>query len=1245
MQKHRFVLAVVASLVAFSMILSQGTLVLAGTTGAITGTVVEKPANAPIASAKVTASSPSQTATTVTDASGHFGFLSLAPDSYTISIEKTGFESFSEAGVTVQSDQNASLTLSTTRALRTIGRTAARSSGSLVRGGVTSDVYSVTPAQQAAAAPLGGGNFQNQAYSAISSVPGVFVPISDSGGWGQTINLRGGDYTQTGNELDGIPINRAFDQYASSALSNLGNAEVQVYTGNQPTDAQASGLAGFVNQVIKTGTFPGFSNAEFGFGSPSFYHKFTVETGGATANRNFSYYLGFLGYNQENRWVDQFDGAGVAPLYGSLQNYTASGCNSARPTGVGCYLNGPNSSLLGGIPVGPNGYVASPAYWGLIPAIADREGVANFHIAVPHPHDGLKDDVQFLYDVSQTYNTPNASMSSWNASLGDVLNGTTTLANGTVAPNAGAFGGCPATGGTYGGAGTVACAGAVSPAFFDQYYYTGPLGTRLTTANLGQVTPSYFAGSRAGTAHIFGGPVPLGQIDTETTGFAVVKAQYQHNFSSNAYGRVYGYTNYSNRIDNGIQGDYQNYVGTFSSDYLIASHTRGVGLSFADQINPQNLLAFDAGYQYSNTSRNNNQFFGASPPVAYLVSSANPAAGCYDGTGARSSCANAAQYQLPPVVPGALQFNLVPSMGAPVLGTEGRLSCGGAPCEYLSANNGSAALFNTVNPAFTNASISDIIKPIDRLTINAALRYEDYTYNLQGTNTLGNQLLVNNYNASHCLQGFTINPRAFGTACPGGSAPTTLTADSPARFDYAHIFSPRLGLTYQLEPNTVLRASYGRFTQPPETSAVQATNIQASTPNTNFYKTFGFGSFARPVVPEVSYNTDFSLEQAFPKAGLQVKVSPFLRKTVNEFVAILVDPKTNFIANVNGLNRKTEGVELAVTKGDFARDGFAASLAYTYTYATTKFKVFPNGGSFVGTSNQAIQQYNSYTKFCATNPKSPQCSTTFNGQAAAPCYTTFNGATSTGGVAAPACGPGTVANPYWNAQPAALLDPNADYIPYNISLGAGNSGIGATSYIVPHVIAFLLNYKKGPFTITPSFQFQGGARYGSPFVAQGVLPDTCGAVLATSVTGDPRYPNGSPGPGAPYNAASCTAVSAIPNPQTGHFDGIGQFVQPNLISTNLSATYDFSKKFSVNMVAANIFNRCFGGSNVPWNVGNVGCAYNQSGTYVANVYNPGDQIQPLAAQSYTPNLGGALQSIAAGAPLPFQLYVNFRAHI
>ena len=1215
----------------------RATMVSAGTTGSISGTVTSKSTGTPIGDAKITAASPSQVAGATTDSAGRFTLLSLAPETYRISIEKAGFVPLVEAAVTVQADQTQVLALQAIPEIKTIGRAVSRSSGSLVKAGVTTDVYSITPTGQAAAAPLSGGNNLNAAYSAISSIPGTFVPISFEGGFGQTINIRGGDYTQTGNEIDGIPINRAFDQYAASPLSNLGNAEVQVYTGSQPADGQANGLAGFVNQVIKTGTYPGYSNADLGIGGPGYYHKFSIETGGASANRNFSYYAGFLGYNQNTRWVDQFNGVSLAPIYGSTINYIASGCGSVHAA-AGCYLNGPTANGFGGMPVGPNGYVTAPTYWGYYPNIADREGLANIHIALPHPHDGGKDDIQLLYNTGQTFNVPNESMIGWSGALANVLDGTAALPDGSVVPNAG--GTCPAT--THAAAvivAPVACAAPVLPTYIDQYYYTGPLGVPLTAANLGRIETSYFQGS--GTNRPLGAPIPLSQADSETTGFGIAKIQYQHNFGTSAYARLYGYSNFSNRIDNGAVGVYQDLATGITNDYAVTSHTRGAGLVVADQLNAHHLLSFDAGYTYSNASRNWNLVpsFDAPSPIAYLVSSAHPTAGCYSGSGQPAACADAAQYGLPPLAVGSYPSpqTLVPTAGSPVLGTEHAISCGGAPCEYLAINNGANAELNIVSPAFTNASVSDLFKVTDRLTLNASLRFEDFTYNLAPTQTLGNELLVNDYNASHCVSGLSVTSRALGSACPAGSAPTALTASSPARLDYGHIFSPRLGATYQLGPNTVLRASYGRFTQPAQTSSVDATYIQSSAPDPNFYANFGFPSYARSVEPEISYNTDFSFEHAMPQAGLALKVSPFYRKTTDEFVSILIDPKTGFIGNVNGLNRTTKGVELAVTKGDFNRDGWAAQLAYTYTYATTKFKVFPNGGSFVAGANIAIAEFNGYTKFCAANPTSSLCGSTFSGAPAAPCYTTA-------GAAAPACGAGTVANPYWNAAPTALLDPNADYIPYNQNLGAGVNGI-ATSYVVPHVLALILNYKRGPLSITPSFQVEAGARYGSPLAAQGVAPDTCGAVLASPLAGDPRYAGGIPGPGSPYNASSCTAVIPIPNPQTGHFDAIGEYVQPTLLATNLSLSYAFTKRLSLNLIGANLFNRCFGGSKVPWGVGNLGCAYIQAGTYVANVYNPGDAIQPYAAQSYVPNLGGTLQGVPASSSLPFELFMDLRLRL
>jgi len=79
------------------------------------------------------------------------------------------------------------------------------------------------------------------------------------------------DYDQVGYEFDGVPVNRSFDNYASSSASSLGNAEVQVYTGANPANSEGQGLSGFVNQVIKTGTYPGYGTGSLGIGTPTFY--------------------------------------------------------------------------------------------------------------------------------------------------------------------------------------------------------------------------------------------------------------------------------------------------------------------------------------------------------------------------------------------------------------------------------------------------------------------------------------------------------------------------------------------------------------------------------------------------------------------------------------------------------------------------------------------------------------------------------------------------------------------------------------------------------------------------------------------------------------------------------------------------------------------------------------------------------------------------------------------------------------
>ena len=99
-----------------------------------------------------------------------------------------------------------------------------------------------------------------------------------------------------------------------------------------------------------------------------------------------------------------------------------------------------------------------------------------------------------------------------------------------------------------------------------------------------------------------------------------MKLQYQKNFTSNAFLRVYGYTYYSDWIENGPMMSLQPYAYYDSGDYEINNHTRGFSASFTDQFDSQNLLQAEASYTTATGARiYNEQMFGYADNFAVLV--------------------------------------------------------------------------------------------------------------------------------------------------------------------------------------------------------------------------------------------------------------------------------------------------------------------------------------------------------------------------------------------------------------------------------------------------------------------------------------------------------------------------------------------------------------------------------------------------------------------------------------------------
>jgi hypothetical protein len=753
-------------------------------------------------------------------------------------------------------------------------------------------------------------------------------------------------------------------------------------------------------------------------------------------------------------------------------------------------------------------------------------------------------------------------------------------------------------------------------------------------------------------AHAIGGPIPANERDGFLNDQAIYKIQYTHNMGSNALFKVYGYSYYSDWLNTGPNSNYaNNLVGVGNSltpaDYELSTHTRGVSGSFIDQISSTNLLNFTGSYTTSNTLRSNNTTFldtsgnvGVRTAFAVLVDSSAPTNGlCYNAARVATTCYPAN---------GFAQFITFKSAFNGTAAPVPAGNCGGGPCEYFVVNDGNYATFNKVVPNFYQGSLTDEWHPNSKLTINAGIRFDDFQYvgaNTQGT--AARTLWYNALNLDSCLKtdgsGKIVDKvRNLGLASPTLPCPTGYTAFSAsnpvgATNTYPE-WEPRLGATYSLDSHTVLRASYGRYAQGPNTAFEQYDGLQQDFPYTSFYtytfQKFGYTTPLHPVTPEVSNNYDFSIEHEF-KGDTSVKLTPFWRSTQGEIQEFFLDQATQFVSGLNVAKLTAQGVEFELDKGNFNAQGLSGRLTFTYTNNYVKYTPLPNGTFIITPINVDIGAYNAYTKGCAAGGGSAgkmQFGQPICGPAvAAPCYTT-------GGAADFGCAATSVANPYWNAPTQTLFDPNGKYPGFFLIPSVVGSQYNA--YTVPYVASLVLNYRKGPFSIAPIVQLFAGQRYGAPETTLGIAPDACGGTLATPLAGDPRYPYGPPPGGAPFDAGTCGTLASIPDRYTGAFDGIGAFSYPMNLLLHLQATYDISKNMTLVVNAANIVNSCFGGSNVKWKVANA-CQYGVDGFGfgntgdVGNLYNPGQAIQPYVNQPYTPTF----------VSNPFSVGVNLKLKI
>jgi hypothetical protein len=568
------------------------------------------------------------------------------------------------------------------------------------------------------------------------------------------------------------------------------------------------------------------------------------------------------------------------------------------------------------------------------------------------------------------------------------------------------------------------------------------------------------------------------------------------------------------------------------------------------------------------------------------------------------------------------------------------------------------ATFNNITPEFFSTSLTDEFRPSDKWVFNLGARLDDFTFIGMNTNVEagglpgGNpnfgvvrQFWYNAYNLANCINSIgVIVGRTPGTACPSSFKPAALNNVAQQNFNY-QIYQPRIAGTYTVNTDNVIRFSFGRYAEAPNSAFEQYNQLAEDLPfallGPNLYP-FGRNSPGLAISPPTSLNYDVSWESHLKGTDWSYKLTPFLRQTQGQIQNFYLNQITGFVSGLNTGSQRSEGVELQVQKGDFSRNGISGVLAFAYTNSYIKYGTLTNGSNIIAPADAAIATYNAYTKGCAAGGNMrgqmqfglPLCGATSNGAAAAACFTK-------GGTPDPTCRGGDIANPYWNMPGQTLIDPAENFPTYSIF--PGGVGSSAAAFGSPYVSTLVLNYKHDKFAITPSFQFAGGARYGYPQSTPGIDPAAGGC-----------KPLGGPF-GNRYNAPTCFGTISIPDSYTGQFDNLGSFLQPNSFTMNLQLSYDVSPRLTVTGVLANIVNNCWGGTAQAWTTtnGNV-CSFIQGGYAgavlpVGNIYNPGDHIQSFVKYPYQPTFGPFNQNSGTATQYspktPFNFYVTAKLRI
>jgi len=879
------------ALLTLAIVAFQGTWVLAGTTGSITGVVTDDNGR-PIAGASVTASSPSQTVKGTTDSKGFYALLNLSPDTYAVTASKDSYDPTTLNGITVQADQMTRGDLSLHPSAKVLGHVTATAQTSVVNKTVTGDLYAVN--SQAINTYQGSSGGAETLYSqngVVGSLPGVVRTVGSGGGYfGQgTLSVRGGAYDQVGFELDGVPLNRGFDFYNSTSFVTNGLASLEVYTGGEPADAGRA-MSGYINQVLQRGKFPGGADFTAVAGSPIFNHTLQTDVYGGTPNGKFTYYLSTLAVNSGYAFNDRNNVNGqtisLAPNDAGCADFVTiqNGDGSSNP--LDCSVAHQLS-----VPISQGAY-ASNVY------AAERDTVGNFHWSFTHGANGLQDDLQALYVVGNTV-TPNYSQYSG-------VNVDPTLYCEEI--------------------GTLGCgttAGTTQIVWPTGHMYLGQTGTPENPNNFLTMTWPTANGSQ--------GLIPAAHTDGQITQYNIEKLGYTRSLTPSSFLRVFGYQLYSfwtlDQPTEGIVG------GTF---YQLHDNATGITANYQNQLNSSNLLKLDADYTKDLTLRYNygnyftQQRTAGEPGGAVVCGVDGDPFGVINindkwSAGACAGGANVQQIK----GPYAYWSSTTPITSDFVVSDSYK------PSDKVQFDLG--VRFDQFKFALMPLQITGAGGLAEQAQNQFGICLHGYkfapgekcnTYDTQySTNGGGPQDAPGAANWSDVSGDLTFNefsPR-FGMTY-------TVSNQDVIRFSVGRYVQP---------PDS----AFEEYRSAPRWGAGDTIAVL-----NRYYDGLGFLA-VHNVQPEDSTNYDLSYEHDFSN-GLSAKITPYYRDTRGQILNLPVNPaQPTFVTGYNFGVAHISGFEFLLRKNRLSDEGLAATLSATYTQSKIRFTKAADGLSFIDTIN------------------------------------------------------------------------------------------------------------------------------------------------------------------------------------------------------------------------------------------------------------------------------------------------------